>query len=132
MNLLRRVLIAGASLSLALAIPLIVAPGAILEGPLGQASPVDDVWVRLFAAAGIAMGLVHVLILRKLDDLWWWCWTFVVFDGLSALIALLHAATGVPEGSASWPWWFYGGASTLFAGLYLGGIAKAGQEKPLL
>jgi hypothetical protein len=132
MILLRRVIVAGALLLVVLSGPLIVAPGALLEGPLGQAALPDEVWARLFGAAGIALALVHVLVLRKLEDLWWWCWVFVIFDALVAPIAILHAATGLPEGAASWPWWLFGASTTLFAALFLGGIAKAGQEKPIV
>jgi hypothetical protein len=131
MILLRRVLTAGALVLFVPAGPLIVAPGPILEGLLGQAPIVDPVWVRLFGVAGIVLAMIHVLILRKLDELWWWCWALVVFDALSALIVLLHAAAGLREGAAAWPWWLYGVTSAAFAALYLVGIAKAGQERPI-
>jgi hypothetical protein len=130
LELLRRTLRVGASLLLLLSLPLVVAPAAIIEGVMGQ-PPVDQVWVRLFGTAGIVLAMIHVLILRKLDDLWWWCWAFVLFDGLSALIVVLHAILGVPDGSPTWPWWLYGVGSALFAALYLGGIARAGQEAPI-
>ncbi len=132
MSLLRRVLSLGAFLSLALSLPLLVIPGTVVETLLRQAPPSEEVWIRLLGAGGIAIGLFHVLILRKLDDLWWWCWTFVILDGLSAVIVIVHALVSLPDGSAAWPWWLYGATSTLFAGLYLGGIAKAGQEKPFV
>jgi len=112
-----------------LSVPLIVVPGAIVEGLLGQRSP-DDVLIRLLGTAGITLALFHMLILRKLEDLWWWCWAFVIFDGLSAVVVILHAVVGLPEGSAAWPWWVYGLGSAVFAALYLSGLARAGQEKP--
>lgn len=132
MSLLRRVLTAGALALAVVSIPLVLVPEAIVEGVMGQAPLSDDVWVRLFGAAGIALALFHVLILRKLDDLWWWCWAFVTLDGISALILVLHAAIGVPSGSEVWPWWVVGATDALFTGLYLGGLARAGQEKPLM
>jgi hypothetical protein len=130
MNLLRRALGVGAFLSLLLSAPLVVLPRTIVETIMGQAPVGDDVWIRLFGAGGIALGLVHVLIVRKLDDLWWWCWTFVVFDGSVSVISLSHAAVGLPAGSASWPWWLFGATAGVFTALYLLGLAKAGQEKP--
>lgn len=132
MSLLRRALGAGALVSLLLAVPMLAIPRTLVEGSMGQPPGGDIVWVRLFGAAIFALGLVHVLILRKLDELWWWCWAFVVFDGAAAAITLSHAAVGRPEGSAAWPWWTYGVVSALFATLYLVGIARAGQEEPLL
>jgi hypothetical protein len=129
-SLLRRVLTVGTLVLLIPSILLLVVPNALVEGFMGQAPTPDDVWIRLFGAAVFALALFHVLVLRKLDDLWWWCWAFVLFDGVSAVITLLHASVGVPEGSAAWPWWAYGATSALFAALYVVGLARAGQEKP--
>jgi hypothetical protein len=130
MSLLRRALGVGALLMLLLSAPLILVPRTIVEGVMGQSSA-DDIWIRLFGAGAVTLALFHVLILRKLEDLWWWCWTLVIFDGVSAVIVILHAAIGLPDRSAGWPWWTYGAVSTLLAGLYVAGLAKAGQEKPL-
>ena len=131
MSLLRRALGVGAVLLLALSAPLVVIPRTIVETVMGQEQTGDVVWIRLLGVASVALALFHVLILRKLDDLWWWCWAFVVFDGLSALVVIVHATVGLPEGSAAWPWWFYGATSAVFTGLYVVGLAKTGQEKPL-
>jgi len=130
MSLLRRALGVGALLLLVFSAPLVVIPRTIVEGIMGQGQVTDDVWIRLFGAGGIALALFHVLILRKLEDLWWWCWAFVILDGLSALIAIVHVSAGLPDGSASWPWWIFGATSALFTVLYVVGLAKAGQEKP--
>jgi hypothetical protein len=130
MSLLRGALGAGAVLLLALSAPLIVIPRTIVETVMGQGQTGDDVWIRLFGTGAVALALFHVLILRKLDDLWWWCWAFVIFDGLTAAIVIIHAAVGLPDGSASWPWWLFGATSAVFTGLYLVGLAKTGQEKP--
>lgn len=129
MTLLRRTLRVGALLLFVFSIALVVVPGPLVEGLLRQ-PPTDEVWLRLFGAAGIALAMIHVLVIRKLDELWWWTWGFVVFDGLSALIALLHAAVGLPAGASAWPWWLYGVGSAVFAALYVVGLAKAGQERP--
>lgn len=130
MSLLRRALGLGAVLLLVLAAPLVVIPKTVVEGLMGQEQIADDVWIRLFGVGGIALALFHVLILRKLDDLWWWVWAFVIFDALTSVIVIAHAAIGLPEGSAAWPWWVYGATSALFTALYVVGLAKAGQEKP--
>ena len=130
MSLLRGALGVGAVLLVALSAPLIVIPRTIVETIMGQAPAADDVWIRLFGAAGVALALFHVLILRKLDDLWWWCWAFVIFDALIAVIALVHASVGLPEGSAAWPWWMFGVTSAVFTGAFVVGLAKTGQEKP--
>ena len=129
MTVLRRALGLGAVLLLVPAILLIAVPRTIVERFMGQAAG-DDVWIRLTGAACIALALFHVLVIRKLDDLWWWCWAFVFFDGSVAVISLTHAAVGVNEGSAAWPWWILGTTTVGFAALYLVGLARAGREKP--
>ena len=47
------------------------------------------------------------------------------------MIAMLHAAVGLPLAASAWPWWLYGAGSAAFAVLYLAGLARAGQERPL-
>ena len=130
MSSLRRALGLGAVLLLALAVPLVVVPRTVVETVMGQERIAEDVWLRLFGSAVIALALFHVLILRKLDDLWWWVWAFVIFDGLSSVIVVAHATVGLPEGSSAWPWWVFGTTSALFTVLYVVGLARAGQEKP--
>ena len=130
MSLLRGALSVGAALLFFLSAPLVVVPRTLVETIMGQAPSGDDIWMRLFGTAGVALALFHVLILRKLDDLWWWCWAFVIFDGLLAVLLLVHAAVGLPDGSAAWPWWLFGATSALFTGLFVVGLAKSGQEKP--
>ena len=131
MSLLRRALGVGAVLLLALSVPLVVFPRTVTETVMGQRPMPDAVWIRLFGAGVVALALFHVLILRKLEDLWWWCWALVIFHGLSFLIVILHVSTGLPDGSAAWSWWTFGASTAVFTALYLVGLAKAGQEKPL-
>jgi hypothetical protein len=130
MTVLRRALGLGAVLLLALALPLVVVPRTVVESVMGQVPVGDDVWIRLTGAACVGLALFHVLVIRKLDELWWWCWAFVLFDGSVSVIALSHAAIGVPDGSASWPWWVFGSLAGAFAAAYLIGLALAGREKP--
>ena len=130
MTVLRRALGLGAVLQLAAAVPLMAMPRTIVERILDQAATGDDVWIRFAGAGCVALALFHILVIRKLDDLWWWCWAFVLFDGSVAVIALTHAAIGLPEGSAAWPWWMFGGTAAMFTALYLFGLARAGGEKP--
>jgi len=130
MTVLRRALGLGATLLLALGVLLVLMPKTIADVTLGQAPVGDDVWIRLTGVACIALALFHVLVNRKLDDLWWWCWAFVLFDGSVAVIAISHAAIGLPAGVAAWPWWISGTAAAAFTALYLVGLAKAGGERP--
>lgn len=130
MTVLRRALGLGAVVLFLLAVPLVAVPRTIVESVMGQAPIGDDVWIRLTGAACFALALFHVLIVRKLDDVWWWTWALVVFDGSVAAIALTHAAVGLPDGSAAWPWWLFGVTAAVFTAVYLIGLARAGTEKP--
>lgn len=130
MSLLRRALGLGAVLLVIMSLALLTVPGWIVERLLHQGETPGDVWLRLLGAGAFSIALVHVLIVRKLEDLWWWCWAFVAFDGLTAVIAVLHAVAGPPEGSAVWPWWLMGAVSGGFTAAYLAGLARAGQERP--
>jgi hypothetical protein len=130
MTVLRRALGLGAVVLLLLAVPLVLVPRTVEESLLGRAPIGDDVWIRLTGVACFTLALFHVLIVRKLDDVWWWTWALVVFDGSVAVIALMHAAVGLPDGSAAWPWWLFGVTAAVFTVLYLIGLARAGAEKP--
>lgn len=130
MSLLRRALGAGALVSVALSLGLLLVPGWVATTLLRQADDPPDVYLRLLGAALLSLALVHVLIVRKLEDLWWWTWAIVAFDGLAAAIAVTHAAVGLPEGSAAWPWWALGAVSVGLSAACVAGLARAGQEKP--
>jgi hypothetical protein len=130
MTLLRRALSLGALVQVAAATLLLVAPGWLVETALGQTPGVPDVWVRLLGAAMFSLALLHVLIVRKIEELWWWTWAMVAFDGIVAIVAVLHAVVGLEDGSAAWPWWVAGCVSAIFAAVYVAGLARAGQEKP--
>jgi Mg/Co/Ni transporter MgtE len=132
MTLLRRALGVGALVSVLLATALLIAPGWFIGTVLGQTEVPGDVWLRLLGAALFSQGLVHVLIVRKLDDLWWWTWAIVAFDAMVAVILAAHAVVGVPSGSAAWPWWLLAAVSSGFTAAYLAGMARAGQEKPFV
>jgi hypothetical protein len=132
MSLLRRALSLGAMLLAAVSVTLLIAPGWLVEGLLDQSATPGDVWLRLLGAAGFSLALVHVLIVRKLEDLWWWSWAIVLFDGLTAVITVLYALGGLSGASAAWPWWAAGGLSAISAALLLAGMARAGQERPFV
>ncbi|HZB01742.1 MAG TPA: hypothetical protein VE800_06510 [Actinomycetota bacterium] len=130
MSLLRRALSLGAVLLAASSVALLIAPGWLTEHLLDQSETPGDVWLRLLGASGFSLALVHVLIVRKLDDLWWWTWSIVVFDLLVAVITVLQPLAGLADGSAAWPWWVAAGVSATLAGLCVAGLARAGQERP--
>jgi hypothetical protein len=131
MVILRRTLKAGAALLLITFLPLGAIPGQVVEA-LGQQPVGDTAWLRLFAVTGVVLGLLHILVAQKIQDVWWWCWAFVIFDAGAMAVSMLNAAFGVPNRSATWPWWLFGGTSLVFLALYLIGLARAGREKPFV
>jgi hypothetical protein len=129
MSILRRTLYLDALLTALGSVALAAAPGVTLR-VLGQPEPVDGAWLRLLGVAGFALALVMVLVAHRAEDLWWWCWTFVVLEGGSAAVKTLHAAFGLPDGATAWPWWIWALASWALAFAYLWGLARAGTERP--
>lgn len=129
MTILRRTLKAGAALLLITFVPLGATPGTVLD-LLGQRPVGDTAWLRMFAVGGVVLALLHILVAHRIQDVWWWCWAFALFDAGVAVVAILNAAFGLPKGSQAWPWWLFGGTSTMFLALYLTGLAGAGREKP--
>jgi hypothetical protein len=126
--LLRRVLYLDALVSSLVGLGLIAAPGWVFEDLLGQPPALDTAIHRLAGVASFALALLMVLVAHRVEELWWWCWAFVVLEGGAGIVATLHAAVGVPRGAASWPWWALAVASGLFAGAFLWGIAGAAGE----
>jgi len=80
--------------------------------------------------ASLTLALLMVLVGHRVEELWWWCWAFVVLEVGAAAVATLHAALGLPVGASAWPWWALGIGSWAFAGAFLLGIARAGAETP--
>ena len=81
----------------------------------------------LFRSAALAL-----MISRRLDDVWWWAWAFVLESGLTALVTTLHAMVSVPAGSAAWFWWIFAVTNIVLVAGLVSGIARAGVEKPIV
>ena len=129
MTALRRVLYLDALLTALSSVGLLAAPGWFLD-VLGQPAVADEAWLRLLGVAGFVLALLMVLVAHRAEELWWWCWAFVIVEVGSAAVASLHLLLGLPGGTAAWPWWAVAGVSWLFAGGFLWGIARAGTEAP--
>jgi hypothetical protein len=128
---LRRVLYLDA-LTLAVAgLALVATPRFTLEDVLSQPSVPDDAFLRVLGVCMVTLAMVMVLVGHRVAELWWWCWAFVALEGGTASVATLHAAFGLPGGTAAWPWWALAVGSWAFAGAFLWGLARAGVEAPL-
>jgi hypothetical protein len=127
MTPLRRVLYLDALLTAIGSFVLLAVPGWFLD-VLGQPALADQAWLRLLGMATLSLSLLMVLIGHRVEELWWWCWAFVILEAGGAMVGSLHLLLGLPEGAAAWPWWLLAGVSWLFAGGFLWGIARAGTE----
>lgn len=128
MTLLRRVLYLDAFLNVALAAGLIALPRFLLVDLFDQPVYPDYTFVRVFGLAALALALLEVLVGHRVEELWWWCWVFVVFEAGRAAILTLHVLFGLPDAAGAFMWWL--GAGTRWAvavGLVLG-IGRAGSE----
>ena len=130
MSLLRRVLYLDAMLNVALAAGLIALPRFVLVDLFGQPVYPDYAFVRVFGAAAFGIALLEVLVAQRIEELWWWCWAFVVFEGLRAAILTLHVLFGIPPGAEPFMWWLGAGVRWAVAFGLLLGIGRAASEAP--
>jgi len=126
--ILRRVLYLDALVSAMVGLALVAAPAWVFETVLGQPRAADYAVHRLAGMASFTLALLMVLVGHRVEELWWWCWAFVVLEVGAAVVTTLHAAFELPAGAAAWPWWALGIGSWAFAGAFLWGIARAGNE----
>jgi hypothetical protein len=129
-GILRRTLNLYALLSILLGAPLVATPRFLLVTVLGQPEISDVAPLRLLGVALVTLALLMILIAHRVEELWWWCWAFVVLGAGTAVVATLHAAFGVPSGSEPWPWWVLGLGSWALTFAYLWGIGRAGTSTP--
>jgi hypothetical protein len=90
----------------------------------------DQGYVRIAGIFGFSLSLLMVLVARRLDELWWFAWAFVVATAGSAIIATTNALFGLPEGASPLLWWVFAAVSTVFMIGLLTGLAKTGTERP--
>ncbi len=129
MALVRRVLRWQAALWGASGAALILAPGWIVESAFDQPPLGQNAWLRATGVMAIALAAQMVLVGRRVEELWWWSWTFVLLEAGTCLVFLATALFAVPDGAAAWPWWALAAANGAFAGLGIAGLAKAGTER---
>jgi hypothetical protein len=129
-ELLRRVLSIQAVVWAVCGAAIAVAPGFVLHTMFDMTPLGDSGYVRIAGIFAFSLALLMVLVARRLADLWWFAWAFVIASAGSALVAALNALFGVPEGSAALLWWLFAAASTVFTFGLLAGLARSGTERP--
>lgn len=131
MTFLRRVLKVQAALWALHGVALALAPAQLLR-LFDQPIPQEGAWLRIAGVMALVLAMLMVLVSQNLTQTWWWAWAFAVLEAGVATVSILNAVFGVPADAAAWPWWFSGIASMVFGTLDLIGIARAGQEKPIV
>jgi hypothetical protein len=128
-DLLRRALVWQAVAWALAGVGLLVAPRWIVETLFDQPPIGEEAWLRVAGLMAVALAAQIVLVTRRIEDLWWWSWTFALLDLGVAAIAALNALVGLPDGAPSWPWWGLAALSAGFGALDIAGIAKTGTER---
>lgn len=128
MALLRRVLYLDALLNAALAVALIAAPRLLLVDLFAQPTYPDYAFVRVFGLAALTLAMLEVLVAQRVEDHYWWCWTFILFEGARAAILTLHVLFGLPDGASPFMWWLGAGVRWAVAFGLLLGLGRAAGE----
>lgn len=110
-------------------ITLVFAPRWLVEGLLDQPALEEEAWLRLAGVLCLAMAGQMVLVARRVEDLWWWSWTFVLLEAATALVLALNALLGLPDGAAAWPWWTLAIVNAAVGVAEIVTLARAGTER---
>ena len=129
MKLLRRTLRWQAGLWALSGVALLVAPRWVVEGVMGQPPIGEDVWIRAAGVMAIALAGQMVLVGNRIEELWWWSWTFAILEIGTALVFAVAGLVGLPEGAPAWPWWALGLVNGALGLLQVTALARAGTER---
>jgi len=129
-KLLRRGLFWQAALWAVFGLAIAAAPGVVLEDVFGQAPVVDDAFARLAGIGAFCLALNMVLVAQRIEDIWWFSWTFVVLEAGTVAVSLANALGARPAGSGALLWWLLTVVGVSFLGLLVAGLAKTGTETP--
>jgi hypothetical protein len=108
---------------------LLLAPGWLVETVFDQPPPGELAWLRFAGVLAVAMAGQMVLVGHRVEELWWWSWTFVFLEVATAVVFVTNAVAGLPEGAAAWPWWILGLVNAGVGAILLVGLARAGTER---
>jgi hypothetical protein len=110
-------------------ITVVAVPRVVLETIFNQGRYADVAYVRVSGVLSMALALVMVLVAQRLEDHWWWSWTFVFGDAGLVVVTLANAIVGVPDGSSPALWWLFAGTNLTLGVAVVAGLAKAGTER---
>jgi hypothetical protein len=131
-ELLKRVLVLQAAVWAVCGLAIALAPRFVLVTLFDLPDPPDFGYVRVAGVCSLSLAMLMVLLSRRLAELWWWSWAFVVAAAGTALVSLVNALFGLPEDASPLLWWLFAAGSTAFTAGLLAGLARAGTEQPPL
>jgi hypothetical protein len=105
-------------------------PTTVLVDLLGQAPLVDDAFARLAGIGAFCLALNMVLVAQRIEDIWWFSWTFVVLEAGTVAVSLANALGVRPPASGALLWWLLTLVGSAFLALLVAGLAKTGTETP--
>lgn len=128
-KLLRRVLTLEAAGLVGYGLVTGLTPRWLLEGVFDQ-PPLDEyVWVRISGVQAIGAAMLMLIVARRIEDLWWSSWTFVIVAAGIVILASVSALLGLPDGVSPSFWWILAVGATVYALALITALAKAGTER---
>ena len=129
-KLLRRQLKTQAVMWVFGSIAIVLFPRWVFETIAGQPVLEEYVWAQAVGVMGIVLALLMVLVAQKIDELWWWSWSFAVLDVGLATLFVVNALFGTPDAAPAWPFWSLAVLNGVLGAGLLVGMGLGGQEKP--
>jgi hypothetical protein len=127
-KLLRRVLFWQAGLWATFGVAIAISPGVVLEGVFDQAPLGDAAFARLAGVGAFCLALNMVVVAQKIEDVWWFSWTFVSLEAGTVAVSIANALGARPSGSSAVLWWLLTIVGAAFLILLLAGLARTGTE----
>ncbi len=109
-------------------VALLAAPGWLVESVMDQPPPGEAAWLRLSGVAAVALAGQMVLVGHRVEELWWWSWTFVLLE-VGAVAVLAAGAVAPPRGAPAWPWWAAAVVNGALGVAEIVALARAGTER---
>jgi hypothetical protein len=128
MELLKRVLYWEAGLLAAGGLFASLFPAWLLQTLFAQ-PPEPLAWVRIAGVQALGFAMLAVVLARRLEQLWWACWAYVITGSAIGVIAGAHALAGLPDGVSPVIWWFMAAESVVVTAALVVGLVIAGTER---
>jgi hypothetical protein len=128
-TLLRRVLFWQAGLWGPFGLAIAIAPGLVLEDVFDQAPLSDAAFARLAGVGAFCLALNMIVVAQRIEDAWWFSWTFVFLEVGTVAVSLANAFGVRPHASSSLLWWLLTIVGTGSLVLLVAGLAKTATER---